>query len=161
MSQNDSNPTSDSNPVDRAVRIGHLIDLYGPLLTARQLEFTKLHYSDDLSFGEIAEDFGVSRQAVHDAVKHAERSLEEYDAKLGLTPGQVARPAESAQKDTASSSLAPATPRAVDGLGPCVRAIEEIHERIQRSGGVIYNADGLARDLGQVLDRLRQLDSGN
>ena len=71
--------------VTKAVRVGRLLDLYGPLLTDRQRQFMKLHYEDDLSFGEIAKEFTVSRQAIHDAVKHAEQSLEEYDQKLGLS----------------------------------------------------------------------------
>lgn len=61
-----------------------LLDLYGGLLTKKQQRFTKMHFEDDLSFGEIAREFGVSRQAVYDAVKHAEESLERYEQKLGL-----------------------------------------------------------------------------
>ena len=61
-----------------------LLDLYGGLLTKKQQRFTKMHFEDDLSFGEIAREFGVSRQAVYDAVKHAEEGLERYEQKLGL-----------------------------------------------------------------------------
>ncbi len=82
-SQSTSVDSSSPSPIERAVRIGRLLDLYGSLLTERQRQFVKLHYEEDLSFGEIAKEFGISRQAVHDAVKHAETSLDEYDAKLG------------------------------------------------------------------------------
>ncbi len=61
-----------------------LSDFYGNLLTEKQREFLKLHYEEDLSFGEIAERFGVTRQAVYDSIKAAEIALECYESVLGL-----------------------------------------------------------------------------
>lgn len=43
-----------------------------------------LYYLDDLSLGEIAEEFEVSRQAVYDNIKRTEAMLEEYEEKLVL-----------------------------------------------------------------------------
>lgn len=43
-----------------------------------------LYYLDDLSLGEIAEEFDVSRQAVYDNIKRTEAMLEEYEEKLML-----------------------------------------------------------------------------
>lgn len=43
-----------------------------------------LYYLDDLSLGEIAEEFEVSRQAVYDNIKRTEAMLEEYEEKLLL-----------------------------------------------------------------------------
>ncbi len=43
-----------------------------------------LYYLDDLSLGEIAEEFEVSRQAVYDNIKRTELMLEEYEVKLSL-----------------------------------------------------------------------------
>src|SRR5690606_7734233 len=77
----------------RIVRIGLLIDLYGGLLTDRQRTFIQAHYEEDLSFGEIARTHGVSRQAVHDAVKHAEAALDEYESKLRLLERGVVKSA--------------------------------------------------------------------
>lgn len=159
-SQSTSVDSSSPSPIERAVRIGRLLDLYGSLLTERQRQFVKLHYEEDLSFGEIAKEFGISRQAVHDAVKHAETSLDEYDAKLGGTP-EIARrknrgggaPAGEAEART------DAGPARVAGLRPCIELLAGIHERLRRSGGVIYNADGVTRDLGDALEKLRQLDT--
>jgi len=44
----------------------------------------ELHYLDDWSLGEIAEQFGVSRQAVHDNLRRAEEQMEGYEENLHL-----------------------------------------------------------------------------
>lgn len=61
-----------------------LLDAYGSLLTERQLTFLRHYYEEDLTFGEIATDYGVSRQAVFDAVKHGAEGLEQFEEALGL-----------------------------------------------------------------------------
>jgi len=61
-----------------------LFDFYGAMLTKRQREFVSLYYERDLSLGEIAEKYGISRQAVYDTLKRAEKALLRYEQKLGL-----------------------------------------------------------------------------
>ena len=61
-----------------------LYDFYGQLLSKRQQEVMALYHEENFSLSEIAEEFGVSRQAVHDTLKKAEQALGEYEAKLGL-----------------------------------------------------------------------------
>lgn len=61
-----------------------LYDFYGQLLSRRQQEVMALYHEENLSLSEIAEEFGISRQAVHDTLKKAEQALAEYEAKLGL-----------------------------------------------------------------------------
>lgn len=61
-----------------------LIDFYGNLLTDKMLNIVELKYFDDLSLSEIAEQSGISRQAVHDTLKRAVNTLEQYEAKLKL-----------------------------------------------------------------------------
>lgn len=70
--------------LDEVARHSLLYDFYGPLLTKRQQEVLRLYHEDNLSLSEIAEEFGISRQGVHDALKSAEHALTEYEAKLGL-----------------------------------------------------------------------------
>lgn len=69
---------------DKMIEISMLVDFYGQLLTAKQQEILKLYHEDNYSLSEIAEEFGISRQGVHDAVKKAEKALHEYENKLGL-----------------------------------------------------------------------------
>ncbi len=68
-----------------------LLDFYGPLLTERQRYTMEEHYENDRSLAEIAEDLGVSRQAVHDNLQRAIHLLEEYETKLGLVKEYLER----------------------------------------------------------------------
>lgn len=70
--------------LEKVLRIGLLYDFYGALLTDKQQECIEMHYIHDLSLSEIANEFSVSRQAVHDILKRAEQLLEEYEHKLKL-----------------------------------------------------------------------------
>lgn len=76
--------TRGEETVDKFTRIGLLYDFYGELLSDRQREVTELYYGDNLSLAEIAEEFGISRQGVHDALRSAENALTGYEEKLGL-----------------------------------------------------------------------------
>lgn len=64
--------------------IALLFDFYGPLLTQRQQELIQAYYLEDLSLAEIADNDGVSRQAVHDLIKRSEAALHEYEERLGF-----------------------------------------------------------------------------
>ena len=61
-----------------------LYDFYGGLLTSKKRRVMELYHEQNLSLSEIAEETGVTRAAVHDALKSAERKLEEYEEKLGM-----------------------------------------------------------------------------
>lgn len=61
-----------------------LLDFYGQLLTEKQRECFDLHYNEDLSLSEIAEQCGVSRQGVWDNIRRAEATLRELEEKTGL-----------------------------------------------------------------------------
>lgn len=66
------------------VKIGLLNDYYGGLLTEYQTRILSSYYDEDLSLKEIAEEEGVSRQAVADVIKRSSEKLVEYEKKLGL-----------------------------------------------------------------------------
>lgn len=70
--------------LEKTNRINFLYDFYQSLLTPKQQSYMSLYYLDDFSLGEIAEEFGVSRQAVYDNIKRTEAMLEEYEEKLLL-----------------------------------------------------------------------------
>ena len=59
-----------------------LWDAYGPLLTDLQREICGMYYSLDLSLSEIAEEKGVSKQAVSDTLKKCRELLDSYEEKL-------------------------------------------------------------------------------
>ena len=61
-----------------------LLDLYGEMLTEKQRDFLGHYYNDDLSLSEIAENEGITRQGVRDAIKRAEAQLFEMEEKIGL-----------------------------------------------------------------------------
>ena len=61
-----------------------LLDFYGEMLTPRQRECFDLHYNEDLSLAEIAEQCGISRQGAWDNIKRAEAALSEMEEKTGL-----------------------------------------------------------------------------
>lgn len=66
------------------VEITILLDFYGDMLTAKQRDFINLYYNDDLSLAEIAENEGITRQGVRDAIKRAEGQLYEMESRLGF-----------------------------------------------------------------------------
>ncbi len=70
--------------IEKLLEVSLLFDLYGALLTQRQREVMQLYHEENYSIIEIADEFGISKQAVHDALKNAEKLLESYEEKLGL-----------------------------------------------------------------------------
>ena len=77
--------------MDKAILRTMLFDFFGDLLTDKQREYYDLHYNADLSLQEIAEQSGVSRQAVWDIIRRAEQSLMAYEDKTGLVARAVGR----------------------------------------------------------------------
>ena len=66
------------------VKMSLLADYYGGLLTEHQLKIVRGYYDEDLSLNELAEETGVTRQAVYDILRRAGDKLKDYEAKLGL-----------------------------------------------------------------------------
>lgn len=61
-----------------------LFDFYGPMLTEKQNDIFHMYYDEDYSLSEIAEEFNISRQGVHDLIKRTEKCLLKYEQRLKL-----------------------------------------------------------------------------
>lgn len=70
--------------MEKIVEQGLLYDFYGELLTEHQKKIYEDAVFGDLSLGEIAEEYGISRQGVHDLIKRCNRTLQGYEDKLHL-----------------------------------------------------------------------------
>lgn len=69
---------------EQRMRLVRLYDIYGGLLTERQQKYMEMHFCNDLSLSEIADEYGVSRQAIYDLLRRTEQILEKYESKLKL-----------------------------------------------------------------------------
>lgn len=70
--------------LEKSMYITGLFDIYKNLLTDKQKRYMSDYYYDDLSLQEIAENHGVSRNAVHDQIKKTVHKLESYEEALNL-----------------------------------------------------------------------------
>lgn len=61
-----------------------LFDIYGELLTEKQKTYFKDYYFDNLSLAEIAENYGVSRNAIHNQLRDVRELLERYENTLHI-----------------------------------------------------------------------------
>lgn len=61
-----------------------LYEIYSSLLSDRQSQVLSSFLLDDFSLAEIAENIGISRQAVHEHLINACRLLNDFEAKLSL-----------------------------------------------------------------------------
>ena len=77
--------------IEKTNRMNALFEFYSTLLTEKQMNYIELYYGDDLSLGEIAEEYGVSRQAVYDNIKRTDKLLETYEKKLHLYSNYIVR----------------------------------------------------------------------
>ena len=98
-----------------------LLDFYGELLTRKQRECYDLHYNEDYSLSEIAEELNISRQGVWDNIRRAESALTETEEKTGLVARfeAVRRQLENIKAEAA-------------GLGPCAENIVRRLEALEK-----------------------------
>lgn len=106
-----------------------LFDYYGDLLTDRQKLCFDMHYNQDLSLGEIAQELSISRQAVYDNLSRTEALLKNMEKKTGVVSrDQKLRKAMSAISEKAAR-LAEHSDAGVAKLAgeilACVHAFEE------------------------------------
>ena len=77
--------------IEKTNRMNALFEFYAALLTDKQMNYIELYYADDYSLAEIAEEFGVSRQAVYDNIKRTEKIQEDYEIKLHMYSDYIVR----------------------------------------------------------------------
>lgn len=70
--------------MEKNVKISMLCQIYGKLLTKKQLEILQDYYDKDLSLSEIAQNQEITRQAVRDIIKKGENKLFELEEKLEI-----------------------------------------------------------------------------
>ena len=73
----------DREDLRKKVDLAFLSAFYGGLLTEKQRMVLSLHCEEDLSLAEIAQEVGISRQAVHETLTRAASRLEELENALG------------------------------------------------------------------------------
>jgi hypothetical protein len=140
--------------ITRVERINLLMDLYGNLLTEKQRRFLELHYCEDLSFGEIATQYNVSRQAIYDAVKHALANLEHYEKTLSLLnkfkDSEAISPFEPQEK-----TCPPPSP----SLSEVTTALKQLQVKLQRQN-IIYNVGRIVHDISRIIDLAEEKQPG-
>lgn len=70
--------------MDKNVKVSILCEIYGALLTKKQLNILDNYYNQDLSLSEIAENEQITRQAVRDIIKKGENKLFDLEEKLKI-----------------------------------------------------------------------------
>ena len=70
--------------LDDRVMIAELLAEYGALLTEKQRAVLTMYCEMDLSLHEVAQEYGISRQAVRDVIVRAVAALEQYEAACKL-----------------------------------------------------------------------------
>ena len=70
--------------MDKYIYLNELYDYYKELFTDKQKEYFEEYYFNNLSLSEIADNYGVSRNAVYNELKIMENKLEELEKKLKL-----------------------------------------------------------------------------
>ncbi len=69
--------------MSKDLEMSYLLDFYGDVLTEKQRDVMEQYYNDDLSLSEIADNAGITRQGVRDAIKRAEHILLDLEDKIG------------------------------------------------------------------------------
>lgn len=80
----EKHPPRPDGPLPKSVQVGLMMSCYGALLTEKQRRALSLHYDEDLSLAESADELEVSRQGVYDLIERSTQRLYRYENGLGL-----------------------------------------------------------------------------
>ncbi|QGS52209.1 YlxM family DNA-binding protein [Spiroplasma tabanidicola] len=70
--------------INKNEEISSLYDYYKELLTEKQKEYFELYYFEDLTFQEIGEQLGISKNAVFDSINKTINNLKDFENKLHI-----------------------------------------------------------------------------
>ena len=118
-------------------KISLLYDFYGKLLTEKQRQVMELYHEENLSLAEIAEEFGISRQGVHDTLKKAEHLLTEYEDKLGLVAKLMKSRHAIAEIDRIIDGITDSLTASVEDKGEDKSEYKEAVAKLQEVKGII------------------------
>lgn len=139
-------PAREPEKVLEKVRTSELLRIYGGLLSEKQAEILRLYYDEDWGYSEIAEQLGVTRQAVYDATQQGKIALERYEEHLGL----LERQRTSDEGSSRSASVA------VEGDNPAPEEARRVFAAVEKMAGedILYDTRRLRlrlRELKQAL----------
>lgn len=70
--------------MEKIIERNILFDFYGELLTEHQKAIYEDAVYSDLSLSELSEEYGITRQGIHDLLKRCDKILMGYEEKLHL-----------------------------------------------------------------------------
>lgn len=70
--------------LEKVERAARLLDLYKGIISDKQRMMCSQYFLDNLSLSEIAENEGISRQAVHDGIERGMETMEAAERSLRL-----------------------------------------------------------------------------
>lgn len=106
-----------------------LFDTYGGMLTDKQRDCFDMRYNQDLSLGEIAQELGVSRQAVNDNLSRTEALLCRMEENIGsVKRDMLTRSAVQEILDAASVLDASSDPTVLDAARRITAAVHTLKE---------------------------------
>ena len=112
-----------------AWELAMLFDTYGGMLTDKQKDCFDMRYNQDLSLGEIAQELGVSRQAVNDNLTRTEALLRRMEENIGsVKRDMLTRRAVQEILDAASVLDASSDPAVSDAVQRIIAAVHTLKE---------------------------------
>jgi uncharacterized protein len=97
---------------------GNLFELYGGLLKENQRRVYEYHIVDDMSFTEIGEELGITRQAAQELFRRADKKLQESEETLGLEKRMLSirALAERIQTESSEDDIRQLAGEIIDGI---------------------------------------------
>lgn len=126
------------NRLETSVEMATLCAFYGGLLTDKQRQAVLLHYEEDYSLGEIAEQLGCTRQSVHELITRSGEKLRSYENAIGAAGRmrQVVERLENAAALLRSLTGRTLPPEAQSEAEDVLRLIEQTIEQEENDHGI-------------------------